>query len=167
MTNDQWDAYVAGRDPNSLGDPQLTLFERVRDEEHVIERVAVGVNESWHCKTCGLWFSTYLDASTHSNPPLDRRAVCPMCNEDIEPMHGDTSGTPLWVDGLPRKTHVQCMLREVVGGIGHLIAHDYWCGAPRHDPDAGLTYRQSAQLVATWVKVVGIENDKETEDNGE
>ena len=79
--------------------------------------------------------------------------VCPMCEE---PVLGDVSPTPLWVDGEPRAVHWQCMLRQVLGGIGHLIAHDYWCGEPRHDPDAGLTYRQSSLLAAEWQRVVGI-----------
>jgi hypothetical protein len=43
-----------------------------------------------------------------------------------------------------------------MGGIGHLIAHDYWCGGERSDPDAGLTYYQSAQLVDAYVQVVGF-----------
>lgn len=51
--------------------------------------------------------------------------------------------------------HRECMLRSAVGGIGHLIAHDWWCDI-KHDPDAGLTYRQSALLVDEYVAVVGI-----------
>jgi hypothetical protein len=42
-----------------------------------------------------------------------------------------------------------------MGGIGHLIAHAYWC-FERGDPDAGLTYRQSALLVDTYVTAVGV-----------
>lgn len=61
-------------------------------------------------------------------------------------------GTP---DGM-RMAHRTCMLREVIGGIGHLIAHDYWC-TQRHDPDATLTYRQSALLVDVYCAVIGIE----------
>lgn len=56
----------------------------------------------------------------------------------------------------PLIAHRECLLREVVGGIGHLIAHDYWC-TERHDPDAGLTYRQSAKLVDAYVATVGTE----------
>ena len=52
--------------------------------------------------------------------------------------------------------HRECLLRDVMGGIGHLIAHDYWC-RDRHDPDAGLTYRQSAKLVDAYVCAVGVE----------
>ena len=70
-------------------------------------------------------------------------------------MWGDAAQDPIaTADGL-RITHWQCSLRSVTGGIGHLIAHDYWCGAPRHDPDAGLTYRQSALLAAAWMRIVG------------
>lgn len=56
----------------------------------------------------------------------------------------------------PLVAHRECLLREGIGGIGHLIAHDYWC-TQRHDPDAGLTYRQSALLVDAFVTVVGVE----------
>ena len=52
--------------------------------------------------------------------------------------------------------HRECLLRSVVGGIGHLIAHEYWC-VQRSDPDAGLTYRQSAKLVDAYVCAVGVE----------
>jgi hypothetical protein len=49
------------------------------------------------------------------------------------------------------------MLREVMGGIGHHIAHEYWC-TQHHDPDAGLTRRQSSLLVDAYLNVVGIDN---------
>ena len=66
----------------------------------------------------------------------------PMCLMCHEPVWGDAAQDPVYTEDGPRIVHWQCMLREVTGGIGHLIAHYYWCGAPRHDPDAGLTYRQ-------------------------
>jgi hypothetical protein len=52
--------------------------------------------------------------------------------------------------------HRECGLREVLGGIGHLVAHEYWC-LQRHDSDAGFTYRQSALLTDAWVHVMGVE----------
>jgi hypothetical protein len=48
------------------------------------------------------------------------------------------------------------MLREVMGGIGHLLDHDHFC-VERHDPDAGLPYRLSALLVDTYVAYKGVE----------
>src|SRR6185295_13119808 len=115
------------------------------EREHVIERRELGDHERWFCHTCGRQFTTYLEASRHSNPPLHDNAMCPMCNE---PVWGDAAHEPLYTEDGPRIVHWQCMLRSVLGGIGHLVAHDYWCGEPRHDPDAGLTYRQSALLAA-------------------
>lgn len=53
--------------------------------------------------------------------------------------------------------HRTCQLREVTGGIGHLIAHEYWC-LQKHDPDAGLTMRQSGLLVDAYVSIVGVHN---------
>lgn len=43
--------------------------------------------------------------------------------------------------------HTACMLREVVGGVGHLLDHFRWC-VQEGDPDAGLGFRGSAVCVA-------------------
>lgn len=51
--------------------------------------------------------------------------------------------------------HRECTLRNVLGGIGHVLAHDYWC-LQRHDPDAGLDYRTSALLVDLYVDRKGF-----------
>ena len=75
-----------------------------------------------------------------------------MCNE---PVATDDTVTLYTEDG-PRQAHRECMLRDVLGGIGHLIAHEYWC-TQRHDPDAGLTRRQSALLVHAYTLFVGID----------
>lgn len=64
---------------------------------------------------------------------MDQHALCDLCKEPIEEPDLTTS-------------HRECMLREVLGGIGHQIAHEYWC-LRRHDPDAGYTYRESALMV--------------------
>jgi hypothetical protein len=71
---------------------------------------------------------------------------CELCGE---PCPEPFEGTPLM------HTHRECGLRSVMGGIGHLIAHEYWC-SQRGDPDAGLTYRQSALLCDAFVNIVGI-----------
>lgn len=52
--------------------------------------------------------------------------------------------------------HRECALRSVVGGIGHLTNHRHWC-LEMHDPDAGLSYRDSALLVAAWVDEHGLD----------
>lgn len=74
--------------------------------------------------------------------------ICELCDE---PIYGQKA------DVRPLIAHNHCLLRETMGGIGHLIAHEYWCGAPRHDPDAGLTYQQSALLVLAYVQTVGVD----------
>jgi hypothetical protein len=51
--------------------------------------------------------------------------------------------------------HRECSLRAVIGGIGHLEDHHYWC-QHQHDPDGGRTYRQSALEVWAWVMHHGI-----------
>lgn len=42
--------------------------------------------------------------------------------------------------------HRECSLRSVLGGIGHLVDHERYCGGEL-GPDAGLSYRLSALLV--------------------
>ena len=73
--------------------------------------------------------------------------TCPLCAPEDYP-------TGVLISS--REHHPECGLRMALGGIGHLIAHEYWC-SQRRDPDAGLTYRQSALLVRAWVDVMGVE----------
>lgn len=47
--------------------------------------------------------------------------------------------------------HRACMLREVLGGIGHLTDHNLWCNE-RQDCDAGLSRYASAVAVWDWVQ---------------
>lgn len=82
-----------------------------------------------------------------------------MCEEPFTfDLFLDTSPTPIYTPEGPKKVHRSCMLREVLGGIGHLIAHEYWC-EQKHDPDAGLTRRQSALLVRHFYSIVGIPDE--------
>jgi hypothetical protein len=64
---------------------------------------------------------------------MDQRVLCQLCGELLD-------------DPDLNAYHRECGLREVLGGIGHNIAHEYWC-LQKHDPDAGYTYRESAQMV--------------------
>lgn len=76
--------------------------------------------------------------------------ICILCDEVI----GEYEA---WVPlNSVQYAHHCCSLREVVGGIGHQIAHEYWC-LQQHDTDAGFTYHQSAQMVASLVDILGIE----------
>jgi hypothetical protein len=50
--------------------------------------------------------------------------------------------------------HRECALRQVLGGIGHHLNHEHWC-VHEQDPDAGLTYRQSALEVWAWIRDYG------------
>jgi hypothetical protein len=79
---------------------------------------------------------------------------CVMCEEPIQ--DGDR-GTFIGViapvtNGHPAygPVHRECSLRAVLGGIGHLENHHYWC-KERRDPDGGRSYRVSALLVWDWV----------------
>lgn len=78
-----------------------------------------------------------------TNPPFPD---CVLCSE---PLVGPSAS-------VVQPMHRSCALRSVMGGIGHHIAHDYWC-VERGDPDAGLTYRQSARLVDAYAQIMGIE----------
>jgi hypothetical protein len=83
--------------------------------------------------------------------------TCILGDEEIE---GDIAPGMFWSLSGPAQAHRVCALREVIGGIGHLIAHEYWC-TQRHDPDAGLTYHQSAVLVDCYVRAVGYAHSAE------
>lgn len=69
--------------------------------------------------------------------------ICQLCEE---PIAAGEDSRPIG-DGV---AHRECLLRNVLGGIGHLEDHVRWClGA--HDPDGGRTYRQSALECDAWV----------------
>lgn len=81
--------------------------------------------------------------------------ICPHCTERIyqgEPR----SRVIVWGDAGGVRPHFECGLREVLGGIGHLIDHGYWCDEVG-DPDMGLSYRESAARVAEYVSQHGVE----------
>lgn len=50
--------------------------------------------------------------------------------------------------------HLECLLREAVGGVGHVIDHSYWCVA-QGDPDAGLPRWHSALCVSALIDTFG------------
>ena len=80
---------------------------------------------------------------------------CQFCDEVI--VYTDPSIPPLYnQSGEPLNYHRECMLREVTGGIGHLMAHPYWC-VQQHDPDGGLTRHQSSQMVMHLANVIGTD----------
>lgn len=65
--------------------------------------------------------------------------ICDLCHE---PITEDDYRAPV----RPLVAHAECSLRSVAGGIGHHLNHEYWC-LQMHDPDAGLTYRESARRI--------------------
>jgi hypothetical protein len=60
-----------------------------------------------------------------------------------------------WIEGA-YDFHRECSLRNVLGGIGHLLDHAHFC-VVLGDPDAGLDYRTSALLVDAYIAAVGVE----------
>jgi hypothetical protein len=74
--------------------------------------------------------------------------TCLLCNQTIHvgQKTGPVNGTS--------QAHWECLMRSVLGGIGHLEDHQHWC-IEVGDPDGGRSYRQSAVEVAEWVKEHG------------
>ena len=72
---------------------------------------------------------------------------CVLCDEPMGDQPSVSRAQPM---------HRECVLRDALGGIGHLVAHEHWC-LQKHDPDAGLTLRQSALLCDAFVAIVGVE----------
>ena len=80
---------------------------------------------------------------------------CVLCHEEFEA--GDQISPSTWhtLTGTHR-AHAECGLREVAGGIGHHLNHDYWCEV-MHDPDGGLSYRESALRVWQLYQQEGVD----------
>lgn len=93
-----------------------------------------------------------VDSLPRDHPALTYGDPCIYCDE---PLLGNVAAGVIHTEEGPRYGHRECALREVLGGIGHHVAHEYWC-KQHHDPDAGLTRRQSARLVAAWVEIMGL-----------
>jgi hypothetical protein len=75
---------------------------------------------------------------------------CALCGEPVEPDYVPPNGADqARCNGRP--AHNECMVREALGGIGHLEDHAHWCGQ-MGDPDGGRTYRESAREVMAWVQ---------------
>jgi hypothetical protein len=74
--------------------------------------------------------------------------ICAHCEEPILP--GEDRADLINVDA-----HRECALRVVLGGIGHLIDHEHFCGSEL-GPDAGLDYRTSSLMVDVWAHRVGL-----------
>lgn len=92
------------------------------------------------------WPSGICDDGVRVETPVGKR--CELC--DV-PIAKDDQGTFIGnVNGALGPVHRECSLRMVVGGIGHLTNHTYWCGQ-HSDPDGGLTYRESAIEVWRWL----------------
>jgi len=88
----------------------------------------------------------------------ERPEICVLCNEPGPDLYRGTEvNSPEGV----RHAHAACLLRMAIGGIGHLIAHNYWC-VQKGDPDAGLTYYQSAKLAAEYINMIGHKHTEET-----
>lgn len=87
-------------------------------------------------------------------------AECPLCQTEVDE-NDEVGAVSVHVDFTDpkfpvtmRAAHRECLLRSVVGGIGHLRDHRYWCEI-MNDPDGGMTYRESALQVALWVEKYG------------
>jgi hypothetical protein len=82
---------------------------------------------------------------------------CGLCEEEIA---DDAEYEPMpfvAADGTveAKFVHRECVVRSVLGGIGHHEDHDYWCGH-MHDPDGGRSYHQSAIEVYEMLQKQGI-----------
>lgn len=87
-------------------------------------------------KVFGTWDAPITDLDERIAAPTSAR--CVWCGEVIA--DGDTGR----IAPAGHVEHRECSLRNVLGGIGHLVDHGRWCKT--EGSDAGLTRRQSALL---------------------
>jgi hypothetical protein len=80
---------------------------------------------------------------------------CLLCGEVVQETDERAEGRWFDMDGVSHKVHRECALREVLGGIGHLTDHNYWC-VVKGDPNGGVSYRESAKAVDSWVRQNGV-----------
>jgi len=110
------------------------------------------------CEDCGIAFTSAdrVDMIDGEHPRRYRHIECPpstqcaLCEQTI--LAGEDV-RPINCEG---RAHRECLLRSVLGGIGHLEDHQHWC-VEVGDPDGGRTFRQSAIEVDEWVHKHGIE----------
>ena len=82
--------------------------------------------------------------------------TCCVCDEEI--LDGEVLAPGLiFLDGVERRAHTECMLRSVIGGIGHHEDCSFWCGQ-MNDPDGGRSKRESARQVAAFYKKKCVED---------
>lgn len=98
------------------------------------------------------WDAPLTDHAKVVKTPTDM--FCMGCNELF--VEGDQG--MVYPNGFGQ--HKECGLRSVMGGIGHLVDHAYYCHG-EFGPDAGLTYRESAILAWAWF----VEGLRPTRDN--
>ena len=85
----------------------------------------------------GVWDAPVTDDDIPIDPPIGQH--CLWCEEDIQ--EGDNGR----ITSAGCVEHRECSLRNVMGGIGHLVDHVRYCHGV--GPDAGLSRRQSSLLV--------------------
>jgi len=76
-------------------------------------------------------------------------SICAFCGEPLLPDEDRA-------DIITLDAHRECALRNVMGGIGHLLDHAHFCGGEL-GPDAGLDRRTSSLLVDVWIHRLGVE----------
>ena len=100
------------------------------------------------------WPSGICDDGERVDTPVGES--CLLCEEPIaEQDQGSFMGNHRGAPRALAPVHRECSLRSVLGGIGHLEDHAYWC-ATQGDPDGGRTYRQSSMEVWEWVQMHGF-----------
>ena len=104
------------------------------------------------------WPSGVCDSGIQVDTPVGEQ--CVWCEEAIQQGDQGSFMYGVWRDSLtPRPiqpVHRECSLRSVIGGIGHLEDHAFWCKGPGNDTDGGRTKRQSALEVWEWVMRHGL-----------
>jgi hypothetical protein len=94
------------------------------------------------------WSSGVCEDAEQVPAPLGE--TCAYCREPV--VEGD-QGSFLVAESHWAPVHRECSLRSVMGGIGHLENHHFWC-LGQHDPDGGRSYRESARQV--WKRLTTL-----------
>lgn len=147
------------RDPDGLGEPGDMRYDYARTQQRTESERRIRARRQDDARVPPMpyfgepWPSAVCDEGQRWATPVGD--LCLQCDEAIEEQH---QGSYMYdVGGGLAPVHRECALRAVLGGIAHMRRTCSCYAAPgfADDPDAGLSYRESALLVWAYVQEHG------------
>lgn len=127
----------------------------------------------WFGEPWGAGGPAYICSSEADHIPTPVGSICLYCEEPIE--EGDSGVTTPYIDAGTNvhmaAVHVECHLRQGLGGVNHIEGRCLCCGGDQDPDPPGLTAREAAiAAVAAFerregVAVLPVKRETATADN--